>query len=260
MLRAASLGKKQYQSNKRGDLSMMISGKSDVGCIRQNNEDTFVSGTLANGTAFAVVCDGMGGANGGQTASTLAAETIQKRLELSGNNKLDSRSIRNLLLCACEAANSAVFEKAQNEPELQGMGTTVVAAIINGKTAYVLHVGDSRAYFTDGDELIQITRDHSMVQELYESGEISKEEANVHPRKNIITKAVGVFETLSYDYNEVQMKSGAKLLLCTDGLTNMISDEEIHSIINENSAEKLVDAAVKAGGSDNVTAVLIYDI
>ncbi len=240
---------------------MMISGKTDIGLVRSSNQDTFVSGTFSNGAAWAVVCDGMGGANGGQIASQLAAETISKRLELSGNNKLDSRSIRNLLLCACEAANIEIYEKAQNEPELSGMGTTVVAAIINGKTAYVLHVGDSRAYFTDGDDFIQITRDHSMVQELYESGEISKEEASVHPRKNIITKALGIQDTLSYDYNEVQLKAGAKLLLCTDGLTNMVSDEEIFSMISEEtSAEKLVDAALKAGGTDNVTAVLIYDI
>lgn len=240
---------------------MMISGNTDIGCVRHNNEDSYVCGVLKNGATYAVVCDGMGGASGGQIASSLAVEAISKRLELAGNNKLDSRSIRNLLLCACEAANIAVYEKAQNDESLRGMGTTVVAAVINGKTAYILHVGDSRAYVLQNGEFTQITRDHSMVQELYDSGEISKEEANSHPQKNIITKALGITDILSYDYNEVSLKSGAKLLLCTDGLTNMVSDEDISSLITqENSADILIDAAKKGGGSDNITAVLVYDI
>ncbi len=240
---------------------MTVSGKTDVGLVRQNNEDSFVFGSLNNGAVYAVVCDGMGGANGGQVASSVAAETIKNRLELAGNNKLDSRSIRNLLLCACEAANIAVYEKAQNDETLAGMGTTVVAAVINGKTAYILHVGDSRAYVMQNGEFTQITRDHSMVQELYDSGEISKEEADKHPQKNIITKALGIMDTLSYDYNEVPLTAGAKLLLCTDGLSNMVTDEAMSSLISEhNSADMLITAALNGGGKDNVTAVLVYDI
>ena len=236
---------------------MTLQGKTDIGKLRKLNEDAFDFGTFADGACWAVVCDGMGGAKGGQVASGLAVQTIRNRFETSYRPEMDARSVRNLLLCAAEAANAAILARAKEDETLTGMGTTAVAAIICGSRVSLLHVGDSRAYLLDGAEIRQLTRDHSVVQELVESGKITQEDAHSHPQKNIITKALGVVEPLSYDYDEVELPAGAKLLLCTDGLTNMLRDEEILEISKqEDIAETLVQRAVELGGVDNVTVVL----
>ena len=234
-------------------------GQSHIGKVRSDNQDSFDYGELSANCGFAVVCDGMGGAKGGSVASSVAVNTIASIIRAEYRDNMDDDDITSMLVRSCEAANAEVYHRAGRDPDLQGMGTTaVIAFIIKGK-AHILHVGDSRAYHIKKSTVTQITSDHSVVQQLVDSGEISVEDAKNHPQKNIITRAVGIDGYLSFDYDTVKLEKGGTLLLCTDGLTNMVTDKQIGKIINESKdASKLIDAALSGGGSDNITAVLVY--
>lgn len=234
-------------------------GQSHIGKIRSDNQDSFDYGAFSDNCGFAVVCDGMGGANGGSIASAVAVNTVSSIIKSTHKEKMDSDDIRDMLVHACEAANAEVYRRAAREPELQGMGTTAVIAYIVDNKAHILHVGDSRAYLISGSKITQITSDHSIVQQLVDSGEITAEDAKTHPQKNIITRAVGVDGYLSFDYDTVVMKKNTALLLCTDGLTNMVSDDTIKKLVlKSKKASDLIDAALEGGGNDNITAVLVY--
>ncbi|HJD24408.1 MAG TPA: Stp1/IreP family PP2C-type Ser/Thr phosphatase [Firmicutes bacterium] len=240
---------------------MRAYGKTDVGRVRESNQDAFICGRLSDDALFVVVCDGMGGANGGNVASALAVKVISDRIMDVYREGLASASVRNLLESAIAAANVEIFDTAMADVELRGMGTTVVAAILNGRTLFLAHVGDSRAYLAGPEGLEQLTRDHSIVQAMVEKGQLTQDEAKNHPRKHFITRALGVEETVECDYMEFTVPEQSRLLICTDGLTNMVESEDIFALVQSGEAseapERLIHAANMAGGSDNITAVVI---
>ena len=221
---------------------MIFSGRTDVGKKRLNNQDSFFAEKLCENAELLVVCDGMGGANGGNVASALAAETfvnaVRERIapfiekesgELVFEGKLAAETV---LTNAVEEANSAVFSRAGEDIELDGMGTTLVAALSVGSKVWVVNVGDSRLYLLSGGDCVQITHDHSFVQYLVDIGQITPGEAENHPNKNIITRAVGCAETVEADISELVLDSfPAYLLLCSDGLSNELKPKEIVEIV-----------------------------
>lgn len=240
---------------------MRIVAKTDIGRVRDSNQDSYAAGELPGGVAWAVVCDGMGGAAGGNVASSTAVKMISQQITAQYRDGMSGNSIRNMLASAVAAANVSIFDLARSNPELHGMGTTVVAAILSDHMARVAHVGDSRAYKISSEGLIQMTRDHSVVQELVETGRLTPDEAKAHPRKNIITRALGVDETVDIDFCEDRMEPDDVLLLCTDGLTNYLETDEIFQIAKNSgyyeSAQQMVDLANQHGGGDNITVVAI---
>ena len=239
---------------------MNVIGQTHIGLVRENNQDALEYGTLGATAQYAVVCDGMGGANGGNIASKIAVEVIGSRIRDGFSENMNGSSIERLLNSAMATANVGVYDRAQQQEELLGMGTTVVAAITRGNTAYISHVGDSRLYLLRGGQLSVITRDHSVVQGLIESGQITEEEARSHPRKNYITRALGVVAEESGEYDELELESGDRLLLCTDGLTNEVRPEIMEELL-QNPADVALDTLMRAaldnGGSDNITIVLM---
>ena len=237
---------------------MNVVGITHIGLVRENNQDTLEFGSLGTVAQYAVVCDGMGGANGGNIASKIAVEVIGIRDSFPPEH--GASSVERLLASAMATANAGVYERAQQQPELSGMGTTVVAAITHGNIAYISHVGDSRIYLLRDGVLTKITRDHSVVQELIEEGRITEEEARSHPRKNYITRALGVVAEEFGEYDELDLQSGDRLLLCTDGLTNEVSTDKITELMAQQpevALESLFRAAHDNGGSDNITGVLM---
>ena len=231
---------------------------TDVGRAREINQDyLFTSenpvGTLPN---LFVVADGMGGHKAGDVAARFAVETLVHYIE---SQKEESNPLR-VLQSAIAAANEQLYDKAQNNETLTGMGTTMVAAVIKDDTLFVANVGDSRLYVLDED-IIQITRDHSLVEEMVRRGEIKREEARNHPNKNIITRAMGTSRKIVADCFEETL-GGRKILMCSDGLTNMLTDEDIKIIMDqsenlEETGKRLVAAANENGGADNITVVLV---
>lgn len=239
---------------------MNVYGQTHIGLVRENNQDALEYGTLNDVTQYAVVCDGMGGANGGNIASKIAVEVIGSRIRDGYRDNPNPGSPEHLLTSAMATANIGVFDRAQKEPELNGMGTTVVAVITCGHTAHISHVGDSRLYLYREGNLSQVTRDHSVVQELIESGQITEEEARSHPRKNYITRAIGVVSEEYGEYDELELTAGDRLLLCTDGLTNEVSPADLCRLLAlpaEEAAQALIRAALDGGGKDNITVALM---
>ena len=237
---------------------MEVSSATSVGCIRPLNEDSyFVSEPDSSGTVFAIVADGMGGHNAGEVASGKAVGIVQQDvLGQCGKNAKD------LLVKAVEDANREIYEMSINAKNLSGMGTTMTACVAEEHNVTAVQVGDSRLYLIRGEDITQITKDHSLVEMLVENGKITKEEARRHPQKNIITRAVGTDKTVDADIYEFAVEKGDVILLCSDGLVNMVEDEEILSVINlsetlDGAANKLVAAAEDAGGTDNITVILI---
>ena len=239
---------------------MQIFSKIDIGNKRNTNQDAYITAILPDSAVLAVVCDGMGGANGGDVASRTATELICEYVKNSYNSAQSNDRLLELLKNAVLSANLEIYELACKNEDLSGMGTTVVAAIIKPQTALICNVGDSRAYLIEED-IAQITRDHSVVQSLIEKGELTAEEARVHPKKNIITRALGVEENVMPDLYEIEFGENSRLLLCTDGLSNFVKETEILNTFNNNQtkdiAEILVDKANAAGGGDNITAIVV---
>lgn len=239
---------------------MNVIGQTHIGLVRENNQDALVYGTLGTTAQYAVVCDGMGGANGGNIASKIAVEVIGSRIRDGFNENMSAGSIEHLLDSAMATANIGVYDRAQQQAELAGMGTTVVAVITCGNTAYISHVGDSRVYLWRNGELTAVTRDHSVVQGLIESGQITEEEARSHPRKNYITRALGVVAEEAGEYDELELHHGDRLLLCTDGLTNEATPQDMATLLDKSADEAvaaLVRAALDNGGADNITVVIM---
>lgn len=240
---------------------LKIHSKSDIGLVRKTNEDSCNSGILPGGAAWAVVCDGMGGANGGNVASEIAVERISKTILSAYREQGDPEFVRELITSAIYSANEAVHEKAGSDETLNGMGTTVVVAIASSGEAYIAHVGDSRAYMISRDGIRRLTTDHSVVQEMVDKGDLTEQEAKKHPQKNIITRALGVEPSVRVDYSQNEFPQGGLLLICTDGLTNYIDEDRILQLSREFGAEeltqKLVALAKEAGGGDNITVTVI---
>lgn len=240
---------------------MDVYGKTDIGMVRTTNQDSYAFGKFDDGTAWTVVCDGMGGANGGNIASSIAVKTISDSILKSYTEEIGEVSLRLLLESAVQTANTKIFDEARSNDQLQGMGTTVVALIAKDNSIFIMHVGDSRAYIVSSDSIEQITRDHSVVQSMIENGELTPEKAKYHPNKNVITRALGVGSNVAPEYNVVDSMESAKLIICTDGLTNCVDNETILQIVNstdnEQIPERLIDTANKNGGKDNITVVVI---
>lgn len=240
---------------------MKTLGNSDIGRIRQNNEDAFRFGSFDDGVTWAVVCDGMGGAAGGQIASTIAADMVGKKIEKCYNKSMTEGSIENMLLSAITTANVTVYDRAIADDFLSGMGTTLVAAVIKNSVASIAHVGDSRAYLIHDGSLRLLTKDHSLVQEMLDNGQITEEEFEHHPVKNIITRALGVAEQIEIEFDTVDLAKGDVLFLCTDGLSGTVSSSEMLDIYQKYTFDqftsKLIERANSAGGKDNITVVAV---
>lgn len=231
---------------------------TDVGQNRSMNQDfVFASeSSVGNLPNLFVVADGMGGHRAGDTASRYTVETILESIR-SSKEKNPIKIIRS----AIEEANRIVLKKASENESLAGMGTTVVVATIIGHYIYVANVGDSRLYLIR-DDIRQITKDHSLVEEMVRSGKLNREEAKHHPNKNVITRAVGVEKEVMIDFFDLRLRKGDMVLLCSDGLSNMLEDEEIRQIVKsggdvEERARKLITAANQNGGKDNISVVLV---
>ncbi len=236
---------------------------SDVGKKRSHNEDSCLLTAPSDphvaerrGFLFAVA-DGMGGVNGGGFASRISLQTLTEDY-FSRNNGTIPQGLGH----AVERANRRIYDEAENHPEYYGMGTTVSALLVQGGHAYIAQVGDSRVYLKRGHErLFQITEDHSLVAEQLKSGQISEEEARTHSLKNLITRAVGTKDTVEVDLFCVPLQRGDKLLLCSDGLSNVVVDEVISEQLESNrvegAARVLVGRALTGGGPDNITAVIV---
>ncbi len=231
---------------------------TDIGSVRKVNQDYVFCydnpvGQLSN---LFLVADGMGGHQAGDYASRLCVETVANAVK---NSRL--RSPISILEAAIQEGNMAVFRDAEKEETLYGMGTTMVAATVIGREVYIANIGDSRAYLIR-DGIHQITEDHSLVEEMIRSGDLERKDAKSHPNKNVITRAIGTSAIVQADFFELEVKEEDVLLLCTDGLTNMLDDEEILSIIKEKTnleaaGNELVRAANANGGKDNIGIVLI---
>lgn len=243
---------------------MILLGKTDTGRVRSSNQDNFTLQELSDGRSFAVVCDGMGGYNGGNIASEIATSAIREKLTELLSSSEKAADARSVLAEAIRYANRKVFEVASGDPELTNMGTTAVIVLYEGENrASVSHVGDSRAYRYRKGEFSQLTKDHSLVQMMVDNGSITAEEAREHPYKNVITQVVGKEEDPELSYLSLETEPGDLFLLCSDGLSNMVSDPEIAEILgnqpsaDENVCIRLVEAANEAGGTDNITAVIL---
>ena len=241
---------------------MKIAAITDIGSCRQENQDNYCAQQLAGGTAWGIVCDGMGGVNGGRIAARIATDTMQQYFARH-MKALQPGMEKTFLMRGFDITNRAVYEKSTSDPEMQGMGTTGVCAYASRGMAHVVHAGDSRAYLFHAGGLRQITRDHSMVQQLVDSGQITREQAAVHPQKNLITRALGPEEHIECDVYDVTLGVDERLLLCSDGLVVTATDEEMYEAVGrgdtpEESLEHLLELSKQRGAPDNVTAVLLY--
>ena len=233
---------------------------TDIGRVRKLNQDYVFASEQALGNLpnLFIVADGMGGHNAGDYASKHAVEIMKAEIERSFE-----KSPVKILRKAIQSANDYIRQKAGEDESLRGMGTTVVAATCLGdRYLEVANVGDSRLYIVSNDKIEQITRDHSLVEEMVRMGGIDRESARIHPDKNIITRAVGVEAAVEADFYNVELERGDTVLLCSDGLTNMLEDEEIRMIMGsregvEEKAEELVRAANDNGGRDNIAVIII---
>lgn len=248
-------------------MKLISSGKTDLGKMRTNNEDAFLAD---DGLGLYAVADGIGGQEGGEVASHMAVETLSSVLhdKLSDNRGVPSSSISSetnqylsALRDAVTLANASIFKEAAQNPALAGMGTTVTAILLRLQTAVLAHVGDSRAYLLRDGTLKQLTDDHSFVAEQMRAGLISPEQAWMSPYRHVITRSVGIHPDIHADLSTFEVKQNDRLLLCTDGLTEMVRDDEIARILGGETppiaAESLVRRANDNGGVDNITAVVV---
>lgn len=240
---------------------MKLVGATDIGLQRSENQDNYRAGRCSDGAVWGAVCDGMGGTRGGRLASGLACAVMERVMETGLERRGGAPAERALLSGALEQANRVVYEKACETPDLEGMGTTAVCVLVRGGMAHYAHVGDSRLYLYRNGRLHQLTKDHSMVQELVEQGRLTEEEAEKHPRKNLITRALGVGEELQPDFGTKEVSPRDILLLCSDGLSNCVQVGEMEQILSHtaffDTAHTLVTQALRGGGYDNITVLLI---
>ena len=241
--------------------------KTDIGTKRFENQDKVWAGMLSDNACCIVLCDGMGGENAGSRASKMTVDFIVDRFRRGFKEDspdslgINRNTIRNLMITSLIAANSLVWEEANSDINKRGMGTTCVAAIVHNERAYIINVGDSRAYHIFDDGIQQITKDHTYVRTLVEDGEITEEESRIHPSRNAITRAIGADSGITPDYFEIDMYKESILLLCSDGLHGNGDDVQIAEIIVNNPKNKacdlLIDYALATDGRDNITAAIV---
>lgn len=239
---------------------MKISYGTDVGITRSENQDSVYVHSFSETSGLFIVADGMGGYEGGKLASSTAIEVISDRVIKEFADNLSGEELKELLQVSIKKASEEIYKLSLGKSELKGMGTTVVACIIASGVLYTASVGDSRGYLYTDKVLNQITTDHSLVYDLYSKGLISKEEARKHPQKNVITRAVGSESIVLIDTFETKLRTNDIVLVCSDGLHTMVSEEKISEILDkacENTAEELINLANENGGKDNITVITV---
>lgn len=240
---------------------MEVAVKTHIGHIRQVNEDSAEVIHRENNAILALVTDGMGGHQAGDVASQMTLKKIKQDFEVVELNK-DATAWEDWLLKTIQESNRFIYEYAINHEIYQGMGTTIVSALFLSDFFVIAHVGDSRIYRFSTNNLQALTNDHSLVNELLRSGQITKEEAEVHPQRNVITRAIGTEETVEVEITTLSYVGNQYVLLCSDGLSDTLSEEQIILILSgqgsvEEKASKLIHLALEAGGEDNITLILI---
>lgn len=235
---------------------------TDIGLMREENQDMVrVDNSLGN--VLAVVCDGMGGERAGQDASRIAIREFFARFNEGYAPNLDTIAVRQLMTASISAANSVIYTTARMNYKNFGMGTTCVAAYIDSEYIYVVNIGDSRAYYMDEKGLHQITSDHTYVNMLLQQGKIEPDEVKTHPKRNMLTKAVGVEKIIKPDFFRMKREEKFTILLCSDGLSGYCSDEEIYEIMKSTPLEEvskaLIDLALSKGGRDNITLAIVTE-
>ncbi|MBR6826039.1 MAG: Stp1/IreP family PP2C-type Ser/Thr phosphatase [Oscillospiraceae bacterium] len=241
---------------------MQAWGITDTGNVRTQNQDYYQISEIGKDTLLAVVCDGMGGAKSGNVASRLACEVFTEEILRSYKKDMTAAEADRLLRQAAGLANVSVYEHAQLSEEFRGMGTTLVAVLLRPEEALVINIGDSRAYYIDPDGVRCVTTDHSVVQYMVSRGELTPEQAKSHPKKNMITRAVGPMTQVLPDVFTLPVHSGDFFLLCSDGLSNQMADQEIlfevvHGVRQDDCCQRLLDIAKERGAPDNVTCILV---
>ena len=241
---------------------MQAWGLTDPGMVRSQNQDHYAIVKLGRDQLLAIICDGMGGARSGNIASQMAVEVFVEEVKRTTRANMKPDRIDNMLEQALEMANEAVYEQSQLSEEYRGMGTTLVAAFFQKDQLTVANVGDSRAYLFNKDGVKSITTDHSLVELMVQRGEITREAAKFHPGKNLITRAVGTEAKVSCDLYHLKLNKGDSVLLCSDGLSNVMSDQEIlfevvHGVNKNDCCQRLMNIANYRGSPDNVTVALI---
>ena len=237
-------------------------GLTDPGCVRKQNQDAYHIEQLDRSSMLCIVCDGMGGAKSGNIASTLATDVFVQEVRRNWVSTMDQEKIDQMLRSAVKLANFTVYDQARQFEEFDGMGTTLVAVLIRSRKATVVNVGDSRAYGINSDGIRQLTTDHSVVQMMVDRGELTPEMARTYPGKNLITRAIGTEPMVVCDLFHTEVAKGDYVLLCSDGLSNMMDDQEIlfevvHGVKKEHCCQRLLNIAKNRGAPDNVTSVLV---
>ena len=241
---------------------MQCWGISDPGCVRPQNQDAFQIEQLDRNSTLCVVCDGMGGAKSGNVASTLALDAFVQEVKRSWKSNMDQEKINQTLRGAVKLANFTVFDQAMQFEEFSGMGTTLVAALVREDRAILVNVGDSRVYGINRNGIRLLTKDHSLVQLMVDRGELTPEVAKSYPGKNLITRAIGTEPMVMCDIYHREVSKGDYLLLCSDGLSNVMDDQEIlfevvHGVKKQHCCQRLLAIAKNRGAPDNVTSVLV---
>ena len=240
-------------------------GLTDRGKVRSQNQDSFFAGVLTNPKGeealLCMICDGMGGAKAGDLASLIARDRF---VDYTAEHFRLRRDPESVLRAATEEANRAVIEKAAESPDYEGMGTTLVALLVLGERAYAVNVGDSRCYLIREEEIRQITKDHSLVEDMIDKGELTREQARRHPRQHVITRAIGTEDRADCDIFPLTLEKGDRLLLCSDGLSNMLNPREmlfevLYGEDEDTAAQRMVDIALERNAPDNVTVILLSD-
>lgn len=240
---------------------MQAWGLTDPGCVRAQNQDAFEIRQFEDDGLLCVVCDGMGGAKSGNIASALALDIFVQSVERSRRPGMNRDRIDQMLQEAVRLANFTVFDQAQQFEDFAGMGTTLVAAYIEGGCGTVVNVGDSRCYLLNRSGVRCVTTDHSLVQLMVQRGELTREQARTYPGKNLITRAIGTESMVTCDLFHLELQKGDHLLLCSDGLSNLLDDQEIlfeviHGVNKQHCCQRLLGIARERGAPDNVTSVL----
>lgn len=237
-------------------------GISHPGCVRAQNQDCYAIEQLQDNVVLGVVCDGMGGAKSGNVASSLTVEVFCQEMRTSWRQGMRREDVDKLISDTVTMVNFAVFDQAAQFADFAGMGTTLVAVLAEGKRLTVVNVGDSRAYLVKTDGITPVTQDHSIVQLMIDRGELTPEQAKVYPGKNLITRAIGTDPTVECDIFHLEMEPEDRILLCSDGLSNLVDEQEIlfevvHGAAEENCCQRLLDIALNRGAPDNVTCLLM---
>lgn len=235
---------------------------SDTGLVREQNQDYCDIVRFSDEQLLTIVCDGMGGARAGNVASRLACEVFAGEIRRTVHPDMSAAAIADMMIAGAELANRTVYEQSHLGTQFQGMGTTLVAAFLQGRDATVANIGDSRAYYMNRSGISRITVDHSVVEDMVRRGELTPDQARRHPRRNLITRAVGTEPDVLCDIFTKTLAAGDFLLLCTDGLSSVVTDQEmlfevVHGANPDNCCRRLLAIAMAAGAPDNVTMALI---